>query len=385
MRHATDFLTPPGVKSPAHDVTDDAAQDATRATECAEALAAYFEQVAATGAHQYEFFPLLRSIEALAAHLPRLGSATHPADEPIRLAQEPSLAFAPGSCATLSWTNAADGQPVARLSQFFFGFLGPNGPLPLHLTEFARERVLHHDDLAFTGLLDTLLHRFLLLFYRAWAQGQPVNSLDRRDDDRFAFYLGSLIGLADASCRNRDTLSDHARLHFCGMLGMQTRPAIVLENMATAVLRMPVKLEPFCGHWMKLPGSERTALASRAAASASGARAPLTGLGTGAVLGGRVWDRQHKFRLVIGPLTLAQYESLLPGGSALTVLASLVRQHLNREFDWDALLVLRAADVPALQLGRNGRLGHASWLACASREHDAASLALDADAWASAT
>ena len=40
-------------------------------------------------------------------------------------------------------------------------------------------------------------------------------------------------------------------------------------------------------------------------------------LGSGAVLGRRVWDRQHKFRVQLGSLTLKQYESFLPGGVRL--------------------------------------------------------------------
>ena len=38
--------------------------------------------------------------------------------------------------------------------------------------------------------LDLFHHRFLALFYRAWAQAQPHVSRDRPDDDRFAVYVG---------------------------------------------------------------------------------------------------------------------------------------------------------------------------------------------------
>ncbi len=60
--------------------------------------------------------------------------------------------------------------------------------------------------------------------------------------------------------------------------------------------------EEFVGHWMALGPRERTRLGQE------GAR-----LGLGAVLGGSVWDRQHKFRVGLGPLTLAQYE-IVPAG-----------------------------------------------------------------------
>ncbi len=355
MRHASDPLAavrPTPSEAPAH----------TRA------LLELFDAVAAEP-HRHDFYRLMRHVEALTPDLPRLGTGARPADEPLRLAQDVSLAFAPAPLAGLS--RDGDGH-APRLAQRFFGLLGPNGPLPLHLTDFARERALHHGDTAFARLLDMLLHRFLLLFYRAWAQGRPVNGLDRPAQDRFAFYAGALIGHADPATQGRDAISDHAKLHFAGLLNMQTRPADVLEAMASALMRVPVQVEPYRGHWMTLPRDERTALRSRAGRSAS--------LGQGAVLGAHVWDRQHAFRLVLGPLTLAQYEAFLPGGGALPTLVALVRRHLNGELAWDAQLVLAAKEVPTARPGRHGRLGYSAWLGTAERTSDRADLALDADA-----
>jgi type VI secretion system protein ImpH len=327
-------------------------------------LSALLDAVAATP-HRHDFYRVMRHIEAMTPQLPRLGCGARPVDEPVRLAQDVSLAFAPAPLAALEQT---DGARAPRLAQRFFGYLGPNGPLPLHLTDFIRERVLHHGDRAFARLLDTLLHRFLLLFYRAWAQGRPVNALDRPGHDRFAFYTGALIGLADEASRHRDAVSDHAKLHFAGLWNMQTRPADALEAIAGALLRVPVRVEPYRGHWMTLQADERTALRRHGAH-----------LGRGAVLGRAVWDRQHAFRLVIGPLSLAQFESLLPDGSALPTLVALVRQHLNGELAWDAQLVLAADEVPTAQPGRYGRLGYSTWLGLQSRHADCADLALDAE------
>ena len=162
---------------------------------------------------------------------------------------------------------------------------------------------------------------------------------------------------------------------------MQTRPADVLEGIASALLRVPVRIEPYRGHWMTLPRAERTALRSRAARFSSRS-AGFAQLGHGAVLGARVWDRQHAFRLVLGPLTLAQYESFLPGGAALSTLVALVRRHLNGELAWDAQLVLAAKEVPTARPGRYGRLGYSAWLGTLARKTDRADLALDADAHA---
>ena len=101
----------------------------------------------------FDFYQALRRIETLHAAKPRLGRAPRPIDEPVRLAQEPSLAF---PISALSAFEAAKGNRPPRLFVRFFGLLGPNGPLPLHLTEFVRERILHERDRTFARFLDSV-------------------------------------------------------------------------------------------------------------------------------------------------------------------------------------------------------------------------------------
>jgi type VI secretion system protein ImpH len=74
-----------------------------------------------------------------------------------------------------------------------------------------------------------------------------------------------------------------------------------------------------------------------------------------------VWDCQHKFRVVIGPLSIADYERFLPGGDSLRRLVDWVRNYARDGLDWDVNLQLRQQDVPRLKLGRHVRLGYTSW------------------------
>ena len=260
------------------------------------------------------------------------------------------------------------------MQQRLFGLLGPNGVLPLHLTEYARERVTHHGDHTLQRFLDLLTHRFALLFYRAWAEAQPAVSLDRADNKATFNRIGALVGIGLPSLQDRDALPDASRLYFAGRLSRQSRDADGLLAWCRSEFNAPVAIEQWCGHWMELAKDERSRLGRRGGSL----------LGRGAVLGGSVWDVQHKFRVAIGPLRLDQYCRFLPGGADVARLQALVRSWVGIEFAWDLKLVLKRDEVPQFRLGAHHRgvrlgLGHAIWLGHYRRPRDAGDLCIDVE------
>lgn len=303
--------------------------------------------------YAHDFFQVLRRLECVFPDQPRIGTAPQPAGEPVRLTQRPALEFAPAAIAGLV-RGAREGAP--RIEQYFFGMLGPNGALPLHLTEFVRDRIVLENDPTLARFLDILTHRKLALFYRAWAQAQPTVGLDRPASDRFAVYVGSAVGIGTPKTAQRDVLPDHAKLYFAGLLARQARNAEGLSAILSNYFGVPVRVEQYVGHWMALEPSER----SRIGRSSTSAQ-----LGANAVLGARVWDRQHKFRLWIGPLDRATYDRFLPRGDWLPKLVAWVRQYLHGELEWDVRLQLERAQAKPARIGRRepfGRLGWTTWL-----------------------
>jgi type VI secretion system protein ImpH len=296
----------------------------------------------------FDFFQALRRIECQHPDKPRLGEAVRAHDEVIRLGQDPMLAFAPS---TIASTLPAQGDTPRRLLVNFFGLLGPNGPLPLHLTEYARDRLRNADDPAMARFFDVFNHRMLLLLYRAWANGEPTVSRDRPASDRFATFVASLAGRGLPSLANRDAFPDGAKLFYVGHLARQTHNAEGLRAMIGDFFRMPVEIEEFIGNWLDLPADNRWALG----------RAPQGRLGYSAVLGSRIWDCQHKFRVRLGPLNREQFDSMLPGGKGLPLLRALVRNYTGDELAWDLRLILDQRTENQLALGRS-RLGFSSWL-----------------------
>ncbi|MDE2005473.1 MAG: type VI secretion system baseplate subunit TssG [Rhodospirillales bacterium] len=317
---------------------------------------------------QYGFYAAMRGLEAEARDRPRFARSTRPAQDAVRLTQEPTVTFAPATLA--GWQPGEDDVPP-RLSVHFFGLFGPDGPLPLHLTEYARDRRRNYRDPTFQRFADIFHHRTLSLFYRAWADVRPTVSFDRPEDDRFALYVGAMIGLGMDSMRDRDAMPDLTKLHFAGHLAAQTRHAEGLADILSAFFRMPVRIEQFIGAWLRLIETDRTRL---------GGGARIAALGRTALVGKQSWSRQHKFRVVIGPLTLVEYERLLPGGRSFHRLIPIVRNYAGDTLIWDVNLILRTEEVPPTRLGSYGRLGWTTWLMPRLAAPDAADLFLDASA-----
>jgi type VI secretion system protein ImpH len=319
--------------------------------------------------YAFDLFQLLRRVEGAHPDLPRLGEARRPQDEPVRFAQEAALTFAPAAVTQLQQLP----DTPARLVQRVFGLMGPNGALPIHLTEYVRERAMHHADPTMQRFLDMLVHRFGLLFYRAWTRTQPAVMLDRSSDASVTRWVGALFGAALPSTTGRQSLPDFDRLYFANRLARQVRDADGLRAWVCTHFAVPVDVREFQGHWMRLGEAERSRLT----------RYGQRGLGRGAVLGQQVWDVQHKFRIVIGPLTLRQYRDFLPGAAGLCALKALVREYVGIEFEWDLQLLLKKDEVPGWQLGSpgSGRLGRESWLnqPQGARLHDAGDLIMNVE------
>lgn len=314
--------------------------------------------------HSFDFFQAVRRIECTRPDLPRIGQSHRSKEDPVRFCQEVSLGFAPSTIAR--YVFASGGRPP-RLYVYFLGLLGPNGPMPLHITQFARERLRHHQDQTLSRFLDVFHHRLISMFYRAWACSHKTVSFDRGGDDRFAVYIGSLFGIGMSSCRDRDAVPDIAKLHYSGRLACASRHPEGLRAIVSEYFGIPAEIEEFVGEWIDLPPEYCCHLGD----------SPESGvLGSTVIVGSRIWQCQQKFRLRFGPMRLRDYVRILPGGDSLRRLIAWVRNYVGDEFSWDVRLILKADEVPQLQLGATAQLGWTTWLSSQAFEQDVDDLVL---------
>lgn len=298
----------------------------------------------------FDFHAALRRLDCAYPDRPQSGHAARPAEEPVRVGQDPSLAFAPAPIQSFRLPTA---ERSGRLRVAFLGLFGPQGPLPLHLTEHARDRMRGVGDRTFAAFVDMFHHRMFMLFHRAWAASQPTVGQDRPDTNPFTRYLGALCGLGSPSLLGRDPIPDHAKLQFVGLLMHPGRNAAGLRSMLQTYFQLPCEVEEFTEDWLELPPENRWRL---------GHSAEVSQLGKTSIMGRRVYQRAHKFRLVLGPLDRADYNSFMPDKERIQTLAHLVRTYLGDELAWDVRLVLKPEQRRQLALGRGGRMGYDTWL-----------------------
>jgi type VI secretion system protein ImpH len=284
--------------------------------------------------HRFDLFSVLRMLERDAPERPRIGDNAVLADELVRLMQDPYFAFPASNLAGFS-----DGEGRSNVTVRFLGQFGPQGALPLAITEETYGWLLRRDD-AFPRFVDIISNRFLQLFFRAWADSRPIAQHDRPATDRFGAYIGTHIGLGSAQVADLGAVSDSRKLAFAGLLGAKAKSASRLTSFLQGLFGLRVDVQEFVGCQLELDPADCTRL-GRAS----------TELGRNTILGTTVFSVQDKIRIRLYARDLAQYLDLLPTGRLNDELLDAVDFYLGDEIDWDVELALPIKDVVPTRLG----------------------------------
>jgi type VI secretion system protein ImpH len=267
---------------------------------------------------------------------------------------------------TLATSAAALGAAVQEgtlqaihITPTFMGLLGGHGALPAHYTERIAAHVAAEKDEGVRAFFDTFSSRTLALFYEAWRKYRVELQYELQGRDGFLPLVLGLAGLGNPSLRRRllDAPDGHVLDESLGYFAaaLQHRPAssVQIARVLGDYFDRPVRAEQFVGCWYGVPPAQQTTL--------GGANALL---GAGALAGARVWQRDLRLRLVIGPLDHAGLQAFLPGGAAARALHSLVTMLTGTALEYEVQLVLRAEDVHGARLagaGQGASIGRLGW------------------------
>ena len=318
----------------------------------------------------HDFFQGIRAIECAFRSQPRIGSSRTLRDDPVRFGQQVALDFASSTIAR-NETKAGLNQ---RILVRFMGLTGPNGALPLRLTEFIRNRSrgipdpdvqgtaadvaseggsVAPKDGTLAAFLDLFHHRSISFFYRAWAVSQKTVDYDREEDRSFAEWIGCLLGVGLPELDGVDSVRSAERLPFAGHLANQSRHTSGLEGLLSDAFSTETKVDSLVGQWIAIPIDQRCYL---------GRDRDLGSLGNSCVIGSQFWDRAMKFVVRLGPVSLEQFKSFWPNEQGNQKLRDWIAFYTRRELFWEAHIALERSEVPQIELGRSGRLGYSAWL-----------------------
>jgi type VI secretion system protein ImpH len=310
----------------------------------------------------FGFYQAVRLLSRMYPDKARVGRWSEPSQEVARFHASTSLGFPASEIQELTVpAGYGAGSAPAQMTVNFFGLVGPQGVLPHVYTEHASARARARDT-AFRDFLDIFNHRAISLLFRAWEKHQSTVAHESGGEDRFFDHLLDLAGMGTAGLRGRLPIRDEVVAYFAGLLSTRARPADGLARLIGDYFDVPASVEQFVGEWRQLDAGGQCTL---------GAESEAGQLGFG-VIGDAVWDPQARVRVRLGPLTRAQFDAFVPGGSAHEALRALARLYADEIVGVDAQLVLTrhevtpcVLDIPdaARGAGRGPGLGRGTWLA----------------------
>jgi len=300
----------------------------------------------------FDFFELLRRLEQRRGLFGHSGTADR---EPARLGQHVRLSFSARD--VVKYQDAKDKAP-ARVTVANLGLLGPEGPMPLHLTRWVLDRLSQRwftgaeaeqtSDTTFVDFVNILQHRMIALYYRAWADAHPAVQVERSVGGRVRAMLEAMSGIGLPG--TQDAELDTVRLRQAGSLANQVDGAERLTLFLATAFKVPVEIKEFVAAWITIPAALQSRVGKAHAA-----------LGGGATIGPRVFSRQSRIELRVGPLSLDDFKSFLPGERRLALFKKAVRDMIGEALDVDLRIVLARDAVPAPRMGAI-QLGRTSWL-----------------------
>lgn len=289
------------------------------------------------------FLALLRQLERAAPDRPRIGRAERTRDEAVALGQDPFLTFPDAELSEV----LLDTQPP-RVRPRVMGFYGPQGALPLTLTEEVLGWV-ETGDRAFVDFTDIFAARFIGLLFRAWSDARAISQFDH-PDDRFQKYLLSFAGLGTPAFRDQSDSVDTLRLRNIALFLGRVKSPVRLRQMLELHLKAEVSVEEMVPAWMEFEPDSLSRLGMQGST-----------LGQNIHLGSRVLSIGEKIRIHIRAASLQAYRRFLPGGPDHGQLRTVVQSYLGMAFEVDVALWLPQREVEPTALGRAGQLG---WMAC---------------------
>ncbi|MCL2590249.1 MAG: type VI secretion system baseplate subunit TssG [Betaproteobacteria bacterium] len=311
-------------------------------------------------ATQFSFFQAVRLLALTARQYGGRRQSHLPSDLRFRTAATFSFPASELTRYQSALSEAPDAEQTRdEMTVNFLGLVGPSATLPQPYTELVIKRRQSFRDTGLHGFLDIFSHRAIALFYSAWRKYRYWLDVEDGEPDRLTRNLLDLSGVGVQSLReklgsgNTDQLAETFFAFYCGLLSQKPISTQAMRTVIQGFFGVPVEIEQYVGRWIELPPDEHSRLGGKACE-----------LGVSTFSGRRVWDRQTKIQVRMGPMRRTKFEGLLPGRPGAKALETLVQYMVGHGLACDVKLILDRRDVPepCLKKGQRLLLGGNTWL-----------------------
>ncbi len=302
------------------------------------------------------FFAIVALLERLTPDRARVGGDGPVTEEAIRFRHDPALAFSPGdireasfrSIPVLGGQSEGATRPGVELVTTFLGLTGAISPLPSYIPE----EVVHEDPQSplRRDFLDIFHHRLVSLLYRAVSRYSPAREHRAEGADPWVERTLALAGVYPEG-PFRAALPTAVLLRLAPLLAQRSRSERALRLALGCALEewlapagATVRIEQLTGGYAPIEVDQQSQLGRSNHA-----------LGKSLFLGRRVYDRQGRFTVRIGPLDRDCYGEFRSGGEPLRRIRAVVSLVCREPLDYDLELELAAEAAERFRLEAPGR------------------------------
>ncbi|WP_374438901.1 type VI secretion system baseplate subunit TssG [Inhella sp.] len=323
--------------------------------------------------HEHGFYQALRLLErSLALHQ---GLGSDAAMQRLRFRNSLHMGFPASEMAALRPLPGPDESTAStqattlagvEITPAFIGFTGATGTLPSFYTELIALREQQKDGAA-RAFLDLFLQRSAVQLYQAWRKSRLPLRYEQDRRRHFTPMLLSIAGVGQEALRERlraaeGGVADESLAFYAGRLQQRPVSRAKLEQLLAHYFGVGVKVDEFVGRWFTLAPEQQTCVGIGGA-----------GLNQGALVGARVWQRDQRLRITLGPLSRARLQRFLPGQPGALALREWLQLLVGLTLELEIRLTLRAEDVAPTQLhskSQHGRLGYDNFLVTRPQTQD---------------
>jgi type VI secretion system protein ImpH len=257
--------------------------------------------------------------------------------EPDESCDELLSAPAPPVHAPATQSEAA---PQATITPPLIGRLDGDGALPSHFAQRIASQQQQQEDESARAYLDILASHVIGLFFEAWCNYRLESKAGPHGVDPLRPSSIQPGSFKQQKSNSPGSEKEVLLAHFAAQFRARPASALSIVDALTDHFGVPFELEQFVGCWQDLEPSALTILG----------RAGPT-IGHGAIVGSRVWRRDLRVRLHIGPLNKQELDRFLPDGEAAAAMVKMLRQFDVAHLEFEVRLILKPECIQPVVLG----------------------------------